>query len=53
MTIKYITVFLVLFIVKINLVSTKGPHHPRNSHIIKRETRKEEFSEHLSHQDNE
>lgn len=44
---------VILAIVVVVRVSGKHPHGPRGSHIIKRENRKQEFSEHLNHQDKE
>lgn len=45
---------LILAIFIVMRVSAKlGPHHPRGSYVVKRETRKQEFSEHLNHKDNE
>lgn len=47
-----IIITLVFFIDIIN--AKRGPHHPRGEFIVKRETRKQEFTEHLSHDnDNE
>ncbi|KAG5676121.1 hypothetical protein PVAND_005974 [Polypedilum vanderplanki] len=50
---KLIFLSLILAIVEVSIVLSKGPHHPRNSHVVKRETRKQEFEEHLGHQDKE
>lgn len=48
-----ILVAIIIVIMEIKLSKCKGPHHPRGSHIIKRETRKQEFNEHLNHKDQE
>lgn len=49
---KYsILLAIIILIMKIKSSCGKGPHHPRGSHIIKRETRKQEFNEHLNHKD--
>lgn len=37
-----------LFLVKL-AVAKRGPHHPRGDYVVKRDTRKQEFTEHLSH----
>ena len=45
---------IVSILLLITEISAKhGPHHPRNSYIVKRETRKQEFNEHLSNHDKE
>lgn len=53
MSFKYQVLLAIIVLIEINSSFAKGPHHPRNSHIIKRDTRKEEFNEHLNHKDNE
>lgn len=46
-----ITFSILLLVIEIN--AKHGPHHPRNSYIVKRETRKQEFNEHLNNHDKE
>ncbi|CAH1734240.1 unnamed protein product [Chironomus riparius] len=46
-----ITLSILLLVVEIN--AKHGPHHPRNSYVVKRETRKQEFNEHLNSHDKE
>jgi len=44
------SISLVIFAFLINLSYAKrGPHHPRGEFVVKRDTRKQEFTEHLSH----
>lgn len=45
-------IILVIFVV-MKVGAKLGPHHPRGSYVVKRETRKQEFSEHLNHKDKE
>ena len=41
---------LITIVILIDLSEAKrGPHHPRGEYIVKRDTRKQEFNEHLSH----
>lgn len=41
---------LITLVVLIKLaIAKRGPHHPRGEYIVKRDTRKQEFTEHLSH----
>jgi hypothetical protein len=45
------SVFITL-VVFIELTEAKrGPHHPRGDYVVKRETRRQEFNEHLGHSD--
>lgn len=46
------SIILIIFVV-IKVNAKMGPHHPRNSYVVKRETRKQEFTEHLNHKDKE
>ena len=39
---------ILMFLIRLSNAK-RGPHHPRGEFIVKRETRKQEFSEHLSH----
>lgn len=49
MFIKQSTILItIVFLIKLNNAK-RGPHHPRGDFIVKRETRKQEFTEHLSH----
>lgn len=42
-------VFITLVFLTKLIHAKRGPHHPRGEFIVKRETRKQEFSEHLGH----
>lgn len=50
------SISLSILLVLINYaVAKRGPHHPRGDFIVKRDTQsqKQEFIEHLSHDDDE
>ncbi|CRL03608.1 CLUMA_CG016466, isoform A [Clunio marinus] len=47
---KKSSIILVTLLILIRITYGKrGPHHPRGEYIVKRETKKQEFTEHLSH----
>lgn len=50
---KYLVVVAVMICSMEIQVNGAGPHHPKNSYVVKRETRKQEFNEHLNHHDKE
>lgn len=45
---KYSLVILTVLLIKLT-TAKRGPHHPSGQYIVKRDTRKQEFTEHLSH----
>lgn len=47
------SILLTFIIFAVEISAKHGPHHPRNSYVVKRETRKQEFNEHLNHHDKE
>lgn len=47
------TSIILTFLMGMGVSAKMGPHHPRGSYVVKRETRKQEFSEHLNHKDKE
>lgn len=52
MSTKASMVFLTLLLLTKLANAKRGPHHPRGEYIVKRDTRKQEFEEHLKN-DNE
>lgn len=53
MSLKSSIVFITLVYLAKLSHAKRGPHHPRGEFIVKRDTKRQEFSEHLSHQDKE
>lgn len=49
MFVKSSILFAILVFIVNHSHAKRGPHHPRGEFIVKRDTKRQEFTEHLSH----